>query len=198
MPSNTLARMALVAVLCNPVSAILYNNFQNKGCFGSLDNWQEISSDSQNTPGNCGSVCQNQNKPLFALSGTTCYCGSEVPSGSKSSDSGSCSSKCSYDPEHSCGGDGAFVVYLIDGETAATASDSDSSSTSSSSKAAPSTHSSSAAASTPQTTSSSAASSTAAPGSSAAATASSTEASSAATFSQSQQLRPWVHWCSAS
>ena len=118
---NSIRFIALVTIIWSSLAEGIVYFSTKEGCYSQLEGWTLAGTDSTYTPGTCGQQCQDAGTPLFALSGSNCYCGSALPPSSVSSDSSSCDTACQYYQDNICGEQGVYVVYLLQGESATTA-----------------------------------------------------------------------------
>lgn len=83
-----------------------------QGCYSSTTGLSQNSTDTFNSAGYCSTQCLALAMPVMATKDSTCYCGSQLPPESTSTDNSSCTTSCPGYPSDKCGGSGLYSVWL--------------------------------------------------------------------------------------
>lgn len=105
-------------------------------CYSSPGSLRQTNTSTYQTDGLCQVTCTALNAPVMAITGgSTCYCGSQIPSLDVQVPLGNCNSPCNGFGTKTCGGIGFWQVYLtgLTGDVQTSPNKTTSSSTSSSS-----------------------------------------------------------------
>lgn len=91
-----------------------YSAITTLGCYSDVDPLTKDNTNTYQTDGLCQQTCVALNQPVMAIvAGSTCYCGSSIPSLSyKQVDNSTCNTPCQGFNQKMCGGLNDWTVYL--------------------------------------------------------------------------------------
>lgn len=105
--------VALLALSSSPIAAAGLKALTPAGCFSSSETFELSNVDEFQTDGLCQEACVDLKKPVMGLrGGDSCWCGDLLPALDGMVDDDDCDFECVGFPEHKCGGDKTWTVYL--------------------------------------------------------------------------------------
>ncbi|KAI9752035.1 MAG: hypothetical protein M1815_000808 [Lichina confinis] len=132
--------LALLALLSSPIAAAGLKALTPAGCFSSSETFELSNIDDFQTDGLCQEACVALKKPVMGLrGGDSCWCGDLLPAADSLVDDHDCDFDCVGFPDHKCGGDKTWTVYLTGTRQKVDNAEPSSSSSSSSSSSADAT-----------------------------------------------------------
>lgn len=106
--------LAIGRSLAQDATTTAYSAITTLGCYSNVDSLSKDNTNTYQTDGLCQQSCVALNQPVMAIvAGSTCYCGSSIPSLSyKQANNDTCNTPCQGFNQKMCGGLNDWTVYL--------------------------------------------------------------------------------------